>query len=101
MILKKWLVLGASLMITASVLTGTTVLADETGVAQINSDPLNETVSDEKLTVAFMSEPSTLWGPGTGKLENEDVYVASASSRNLEEVETFFKDFLYSTYFFT
>ena len=78
MTLRKWFVFGTALMMTASVLTGAAVYADESGASQINSDPINETVTDEKITLALMSEPSTLWGAGTGKLENEDVYISSA-----------------------
>lgn len=78
MTLRKWFVFGAALMMTASVLTGAAVYADESGASQINSDPINETVTDEKITLSLMSEPSTLWGAGTGKLENEDVYISSA-----------------------
>ena len=36
-----------------------------------NEDPANTEVTDETLVVCLASEPSTLWGPAEGKVENE------------------------------
>ena len=76
---KKFAALLVSLAMTLPALAGaTTVYADDPGVYEVNVDPINTEVTDETLTIALQSEPSTLWGAGTGKLENEDVYIASA-----------------------
>ena len=76
---KKIAAIGLSLALAAPVFAGTTaVYADEPGIYQNNSESGNTEVTDETLTIALQAEPSTLWGAGVGKLENEDCYIASA-----------------------
>lgn len=42
-----------------------------------NSDPDNTEKSEETLTIALASEPSTLFGPAGGKIENEEQIIGS------------------------
>ena len=75
---KKLTALGLSLALAVPAMTGTVSVYADAGVYDVNSEEMNTEVTDETLTIAFKSEPSTLWGAGVGKLEAEDVYIASA-----------------------
>ncbi len=48
------------------------------GVLKPNSDPVNTEKTDKNLTIGLVSEPSTLWASGTGKVENEEEMIAAA-----------------------
>ena len=50
----------------------------EEATPKVNADPVNSVVSDETLTVAVASEPSTLWGAAVGKLEGESQLIEGA-----------------------
>ena len=76
---KRFAALGLTVALAVSVLAGSTaVYADDPDKYEINTETGNTETTDETIKIALMSEPSTLWGAGTGKLELEDVYVASA-----------------------
>lgn len=48
------------------------------GAKTANADPANTKVTDETLKIGLASEPSTLWGGGCGKTENEMQIVSGA-----------------------
>lgn len=76
---KKLAAIGLSLALALPVFSGATaVYADDPGIYDVNKDAPNTEVTDETLTIALQAEPSTLWGAGVGKLENEDCYINSA-----------------------
>lgn len=51
---------------------------ENSGAKTVNADPANQTVTDETLKIGLASEPSTLWGAGCGKTENEMQIISGA-----------------------
>ena len=65
---------------------GNCVMADGT-VLNANVDPINTEVTDETLTIGLSSEPSALWGIGSGKVENEMMIIDNALTDTLVDVD--------------
>ncbi len=82
--MKMKKVLGLTL---ASVMTmsmaSAAFAAEGGGLSGADCDPANTAKTDETLTIAFASEPSTLVGPATGNTENESMMIYSALTDNL------------------
>ena len=69
--MKMKKVLGLALASVMTISMAAAAFAEEGGLAGANCDPANTEKTEESITIAFGSEPSTLYGPATGNTENE------------------------------
>lgn len=78
---RKGLMIGLSALMVSSMACQMGIFADdaaENGTRLPNRDAVNTAVTDETLVIDFASEPSSLWGAGTGKVENEMLMIDMA-----------------------
>ena len=78
---KKMLSLGLAALLTLS------CAATAFAAQDANQDPANTEVTDETLVIGLASEPSALWGGGSGKVENEMQIIGNALMDTLVVVD--------------
>ena len=78
---KKMLSLGLAALLTLS------CAATAFAAQDANQDPANTEVTDETLVIGLSSEPSALWGGGSGKVENEMQIIGNALMDTLVVVD--------------
>ena len=86
--MKMKKVLGLALASVMTISMAAAAFAEEGGLAGANCDPANTEKTEESITIAFGSEPSTLYGPATGNTENESQMIASVLTDNLVAYDT-------------